>query len=193
MFMNIKDKIIESTFKLLVTEGYNVGINKIADKAGVSKGGLYHHFRNKDELFEVVIKKYVFNYFNDLSDIVTGSGNFISKIYKIIENILLPFKEIEKYISKTKNTGYLSIFSVIRQNKNLCTIQDNFNKTWNASINSIVKQGINEGYLNLETDIIGFTSILRLLIDGTLISAFNIPLDEAKTKLEYAVHAALIH
>jgi len=191
--MNIKDKIIESTFKLFITEGYNVSINKITDKAGVSKGGLYHYFRNKDELLEVVIKKYVFDHFNDLSDIVTGSGNFTSKIYKIIEKTLLPFKEIKKHTSKTKNMGYFSIFSVTRQNINLCTIQDNFNKTWNASINSIVKQGIDEGYLNPETDIIGFTSILRLLIEGTFISAFNIPLDEAKAKLEYAIHAILIH
>ena len=43
-----KEKIMEAAVDLFSEEGYDkVSINRIAEKAGVSKGGIFHHFESK--------------------------------------------------------------------------------------------------------------------------------------------------
>jgi AcrR family transcriptional regulator len=43
-----KERIMESAFELFSSKGYDkVSINEVIDKAGVSKGGLFHHFDSK--------------------------------------------------------------------------------------------------------------------------------------------------
>src|SRR5699024_3252425 len=46
-----KAVILETTLKLLATEGTGVTIAQVADAAGISKGGLLHHFKSREQLF----------------------------------------------------------------------------------------------------------------------------------------------
>lgn len=58
---NTKDYIIEEAFKLFLNHSYEaVSINDISQAIGLTKGALYHHFKNKEELFKEVIDKYLF-------------------------------------------------------------------------------------------------------------------------------------
>lgn len=48
--------ILESARQLFTARGFDaVSIDDIAAGAGVAKGGLYHHFRSKQEIFEAVL------------------------------------------------------------------------------------------------------------------------------------------
>ena len=43
-----KERILESAFELFSSRGYDkVSLNEVIEKAGVSKGGLFHHFDSK--------------------------------------------------------------------------------------------------------------------------------------------------
>ena len=56
---NTKDFIIEESFKLFLNSSYEaVSISDISKAIGLTKGALYHHFKNKEELFIGVIDKY---------------------------------------------------------------------------------------------------------------------------------------
>lgn len=58
---NTKDFIIEQAFKLFLERSYEaVSISDISKAIGFTKGALYHHFRNKEELFTSVVDKYLF-------------------------------------------------------------------------------------------------------------------------------------
>ena len=58
---NTKDFIIEESFKLFLNRSYEaVSINDISRAIGFTKGALYHHFKNKEELFKLVVDKYLF-------------------------------------------------------------------------------------------------------------------------------------
>lgn len=46
-----KTVILEATLKLLASEGTRVTIAQVAAAAGVSKGGLLHHFKSRENLF----------------------------------------------------------------------------------------------------------------------------------------------
>lgn len=47
----VKQKILDAVHKLLLTQGiHSISVQKVADMAGISKGGLFYHFASKDAL-----------------------------------------------------------------------------------------------------------------------------------------------
>ena len=55
-----KEDIIEQAYKLFLNKSYEaVSISDISNAIGRTKGALYHHFLNKEELFKAVIDKYL--------------------------------------------------------------------------------------------------------------------------------------
>ncbi len=55
-----KDHILYQSYKLFLQKSYEaVSISDISEAIGLTKGALYHHFRNKEELFQAVIDKYL--------------------------------------------------------------------------------------------------------------------------------------
>jgi len=56
--MNLKEKIIHESLKLFSLKGFlSTSINDILEAANTSKGGLYNHFKNKEDLFLHVIQE----------------------------------------------------------------------------------------------------------------------------------------
>ena len=56
--MELKERIIHETLKLFSLKGYlNTSIEDILERANSSKGGLYNHFKSKDQLFLAVLSQ----------------------------------------------------------------------------------------------------------------------------------------
>ena len=54
-----REYIIDKAFSLFLKDSYvAVSISDISNAIGLTKGALYHHFKNKEELFKAVIDKY---------------------------------------------------------------------------------------------------------------------------------------
>lgn len=52
--------IIEATKRLIVRHGCRgTTLSKIIDESGVSRGGIYHYVKGKDELFAIILKHYL--------------------------------------------------------------------------------------------------------------------------------------
>lgn len=59
-----KDYILQKTFYLLMTKGYDgVSISDIKNETGMSRGLLYHYFKSKDELFRAVGETFLIDMF----------------------------------------------------------------------------------------------------------------------------------
>jgi TetR/AcrR family transcriptional regulator, transcriptional repressor for nem operon len=55
-----KEFIIDQAYKLFLNKSYEaVSISDISKSIGFSKGALYHHFLNKEELYKAVVDKYL--------------------------------------------------------------------------------------------------------------------------------------
>lgn len=53
-----KDSILNVAQKLFITQGYeSTSISDILTETGLSKGGLYHHFKSKEEIMDAVIMR----------------------------------------------------------------------------------------------------------------------------------------
>ena len=91
-----KDKIIEAGFDLICNDGYyKTNTVKIAKKAGVSTGIVYHYFKDKREILLAGLDKYADNIFYpmlNMSDF-DFKKNTLSDVTK---------KMIKKYISNHK-------------------------------------------------------------------------------------------
>ena len=56
----LRHQLISAAKDLMIKDGIaNLSIQKVADAAGTSKGGLFHHFKNKDELIAAVIGLFI--------------------------------------------------------------------------------------------------------------------------------------
>ena len=56
----LKHELIMAAKHLMVSDGVaNLSMQKVADAAGTSKGGLFHHFKNKEELLNGVVGLYI--------------------------------------------------------------------------------------------------------------------------------------
>ena len=59
MNKDTKEYIIDEAYKLFLNHSYEAAsISTISKAIGLTKGALYHHFKNKEELFKAVIDKY---------------------------------------------------------------------------------------------------------------------------------------
>lgn len=47
--------LIDAAARLITTRGAGVSLADVAGEAGVTKGGLTHHFKSRDELFEALV------------------------------------------------------------------------------------------------------------------------------------------
>lgn len=64
-----REFIIDEAYKLFLQQSYEaVSISTISEAIGLTKGALYHHFTNKEDLFKAVIDKH-FPHFLDKSEL----------------------------------------------------------------------------------------------------------------------------
>jgi AcrR family transcriptional regulator len=94
-----KEYIIDEAYKLFLQKSYDsVSISDISNAIGLTKGALYHHFLNKEEIFKAVANKYlsVINY-RDISEEVSLAGfmdltiDYVRKIVFTIRIENMPF------------------------------------------------------------------------------------------------------
>lgn len=55
----MKNKILEETYHLIVTQGYDkISLSKIASAVSIQKSSLYYHFSSRDEILLSTVEKY---------------------------------------------------------------------------------------------------------------------------------------
>lgn len=98
--ISTRDRLIDAATSLFATGGYHaIGVSRILEEAGVSRVGLYHHFRSKEELILAVLRR---------RDEVTR--NLIMReveqaSHQPAERLLALFAFLERYVGQPDFTG----------------------------------------------------------------------------------------
>lgn len=72
--MSTKDRIMETTFKLLLKKGFaNVSLSDIIKAADITTGGFYYHFDSKETLMVAAIKRYIYDHYYFLMEKIKNS------------------------------------------------------------------------------------------------------------------------
>lgn len=102
-----REHLIETATALFCEHGYHAtGIDKILDKAGVSKKTLYTHFRSKDELILAVLRQYDGLFRNDFMRKVDRVGKTPR------EKLLAIFDVAEAWFSQRNYYGCMFINAI---------------------------------------------------------------------------------
>ncbi|MEB7784253.1 TetR/AcrR family transcriptional regulator [Mammaliicoccus sciuri] len=92
-----RELIIDEAFIMFSENGYyGTSLAKLANKVGIKKPSLYNYFTNKDELYEICIKRCMDRGINNLEKINITSSSTKEDIYELSKNYI--FDDI-KYIS----------------------------------------------------------------------------------------------
>ncbi len=90
--MNTKDLILEKTLKLILDKGtIDVSISEIRNSTGLTTGGLYYHFSDKNDIFEAILQKYMIEYIKIDFDKIPLEGSSKDKIHDALLYILHHF------------------------------------------------------------------------------------------------------
>ena len=97
-----KKTLLEIAFKELVKSGFeNTGLESISEKAGLTRGAVYWHFKNKDDLLDSIIEYKDLESLEVASDICDSDLEPFEKLKKLVS---LNFPEIE---NRTKEKNYV--------------------------------------------------------------------------------------
>lgn len=119
-----KEYIIDQAYSLFLSRSYEaVSISDISKAIGFTKGALYHHFTNKEDLFRSVIDKYLSindffvpfkgntlkEYIDEcvrisekvINSIISGHNNFIPINYLAL--LIDAFRHYQKYANEKEN------------------------------------------------------------------------------------------
>ena len=110
--MNTKDFIVEKTLKLILKKGtIDISISEIRNCTGLTTGGIYYHFSDKNDIFEAIMQKYMVDYIKIDFDKIPLEGSSKEKIHDGLLYILHHFingREIES-INEKINYGTVLI------------------------------------------------------------------------------------
>jgi AcrR family transcriptional regulator len=82
---NAKPKIERAALKLFIHEGVDAATTReIADKAGVSEGALYRHYKGKDELALSLFQETHNRLSQLLTEALTGAGSLDAKVHAAV-------------------------------------------------------------------------------------------------------------
>lgn len=106
--MHTRDNIINTALRLFLQKGYEkTSLNHIAREVGITKPAIYHHFKNKDQLFHQVLS-FFFEEMGRWSESRFASCKTLKDLLKAFFQSLKSFKEVtEILLGKQKgNTPY---------------------------------------------------------------------------------------
>ena len=82
-----RERIVQEARPLFVARGFNaVSMQQIADAAGVNKATLYHHFRDKEELFLEVVRGEIVRATASMMQAIDAGGDFRAKLDRMVSS-----------------------------------------------------------------------------------------------------------
>ena len=87
--MNTKDLILEKTLKLILEKGtIDISISEIRNYTGLTTGGIYYHFSDKNDIFQEILQKYMVDYIKIDFDKIILEGSSKNRIHDALFYIL---------------------------------------------------------------------------------------------------------
>ena len=123
--MHTKENIVKTALELFLQNGYEkTSMSDIAREVGITKPAIYHHFKNKDQLFHEVLS-FFFEEMGKWSRSRFGSCKTLKDLLKTFFQSLKSFKEVADVLlgKKEETTPYSFLELFLSASKKDPTIQ----------------------------------------------------------------------
>lgn len=164
--MPTKERILYSALNLFAEKGYDgVGVDLIAENAGLKGPSLYRHYKGKEDIFNSLIDMAIFHYEEGFGSKM-NPGEFPKTIDELIENAMkkIQFTMHDDIVRKTRRILLMEQF----RSKRIAEIAtryyfENFQQVYTGILSGLMENGsIKKG--NPELLALEFTSPVSLLI-----------------------------
>ena len=151
--------ILKTAYDLFSMHGYEkVSVNAIIEKARISKGGFYHHFKSKEEVIEVIAQQQVDTVLAIIESIANQSNlSAIQKFNQLIDRVQT-FRSMNKSEMYKLYEGYLKGNNQLLRDK----LEAYTLKKALPPYVKIVKQGISEGVFHTTNPELVVETIIRI-------------------------------
>ena len=173
-----REQILEAAIKCFSEKGFQgTTIEEIIEEAGMSKGGVYHHFSGKEDIFLEAQDRWRQKALEDIaSDLKVGDMNLVQTMERVVDRV-------HRYMNKDKLflLAWIEFASVASRDekvrKNLIKIKDKHQKTLMEQLKELVKRGEIR-----DIDIQALSTTLSVLHDGLLFNGVVWPERFSKKK-----------
>ena len=158
------EHILQTAEMLLETYSYDtLSVNDICEKAGISKGGFYHHFSSKDQLLALLIGRQMERLIHERVAPLLGKKDAITLL-----NLYL-FTGME-YLQNNPRDTLARCWLALSEHKELTT--EPFSKVYFKLLDDIVLQGIKEGCIRKDIDPVFCENFLAATYSGIFLHTF---------------------
>jgi len=151
------DKIIEAAVDIFAQKGFHeTTMKEIADAAGVGKGTIYIHFKNKDHLFSEILD-------NGIDNLAQYVENEINNIVSPGEKLKRAIKAQLEYFSKHEDFCLFLFREVWGYRQDLKDKIIKLHNKHTVIIKEIIAEGIENGVFNMDDENTVSASIVGMI------------------------------
>ena len=167
-----REEIFEAALSCFNSNGYyQTSIDEIAAQAGISKGGIYHHFKSKKDLVIELFRNRVNRYFEYLTEQVRGTSDAAQALNVLVEKSGEIFQEHEPVLRFCLEFVAMSSREPEFREEVAAMYRHRV-----ATVSALIQEGTRTGiFKQVESE--GVARALYFLSMGFFLSYFTVPLD----------------
>lgn len=173
---NTKEKIIDKALDYFFSLGYDkTSLNMIAKDLGITKGGLYHHFASKEELFKTCLERVLAELDRWFHDNLVG----VSDIRELLKNYIHFPAFFKKGLFARKGfldpNFYRMMFDALDQFDDLKAMVEGAYGEYLKLLSMRLKEGQDTGVIRADIDVELFSIQLTTMVEGMILFAVMSP------------------
>jgi len=174
-----REQILLATIKLLSTKGYaNMSMNDIVAESGVSKGGIYWHFKNKDAIIEAALVSMLDAQLAFIEAQLAGTDPVRDKLQRIFG--------IAHLVGEESTPPPLDFFTLAARDATLMEQLRRYVHAYQERIAQVIQQGLDSGELTAVDPRMAALNLLSFL-EGVLLIGLTVQPETLASQVDQAV------
>jgi AcrR family transcriptional regulator len=169
-----KAKLIEATSKLLKSvDRAHLTSDMILEESGISKGSLYHHFEDLEELIEAALIQRYARWVDASIEIMTQiltTGNSSEEIYKQLVEITKNTQS-DEYLAVRQNR--IDVLSRAGSSKRFAKLLGEEQQRLTDALTDLIREAQERGFYRKEIDARAIAVLIQAYTIGKIVDDFN--------------------
>ncbi len=158
-------QILTAAMTLFARQGFaNTSMNDIVRESGLSKGGVYWHFKSKDDLIAAIFDSFFGGQETILANVLISQGNAAEKLTQLGQ---LAGADLESVFAQFPTS--LEFYSLAARSDTLRERLRQFYDEYHRHICVLLQEGIDEGIWAVETAVSPTAHVLISTFEGVIL------------------------